>query len=109
MTEIWSESEGLLGSVSTIKVEHMTAVKCEVKSKSSNQSVNRFYRISPSVTAAARAVAANYGWFIGMLLSGLVFIGIVVFIYWIHRKRRDVEEKPRTRSGGEEYIWNNFI
>lgn len=47
-------------------------------------------------SAKARAIAANYGWFIGMMLSGLVFIAVVVFIYWIHRKRKDVEEKPRS-------------
>ncbi|XP_045166223.2 neuroglian-like isoform X1 [Mercenaria mercenaria] len=49
--------------------------------------------------AAARAVAANYGWFIGMLISGLIFIGIVIFIYFIHRRRKDVEEIPKTRKG----------
>lgn len=50
-------------------------------------------------SAAARAVAANYGWFIGMMLSGLVFIGVVVFIYYIHRKRKDIEEAPKRKPG----------
>ncbi|KAH3820533.1 hypothetical protein DPMN_122277, partial [Dreissena polymorpha] len=46
--------------------------------------------------AKAKAVAANYGWFIGMIIGAIVFICIIVFIYWVHRKRIDVEEKPKT-------------
>lgn len=50
------------------------------------------------ISAKAYYIAANYGWFVGMMLSGIVFIVIVIGIYWIHRKRKDVEEKPRTYS-----------
>ena len=42
--------------------------------------------------------SSTYGWLIGLVLSLLTIIAISVIILWIHRCRKDVEEK-----GGSKY------
>ncbi|XP_052782103.1 neuroglian-like [Mya arenaria] len=49
--------------------------------------------------AAARAIGSNYGWFIGILVAGVLLIGAAVWIYLMHRWRKQdprVQEKPKT-------------
>lgn len=46
-------------------------------------------------SAAARSIAANYGWFIAVVVSGVACLAIAFAIYWIHRQRKDVQERPK--------------
>ena len=43
-------------------------------------------------SAMARDIASNYGWFIGLCLSLVAILVISVFIWWVHKQRKDVEE-----------------
>ena len=51
------------------------------------------YLFSIFFSAMARDIASNYGWFIGLCLSLVAIIVISVFIWWVHKQRKDVEEE----------------
>ncbi|KAH3827853.1 neuroglian-like isoform X2 [Dreissena polymorpha] len=57
--------------------------------------------------AAARSLGSNYGWFIGLLVGGVLLIGGCVFIYLMHRWRKQagIKDQPKTykvEAGGSE-------
>ena len=62
-------------------------------------------------TAAAYSLAANFGWFIGLILSLLVIIACGVFIYFARKNVRDKPPpQPKLNGKGKSYttIWTKL-
>ena len=49
-----------------------------------------------SLLAVAYSLGANFGWFIGLVVSVLVIIGLSVLIVLLYKRRTEPEQKPYT-------------